>query len=290
MRLRNRADRRTWIWAFLFMPAAVALHYARPALSLWLAPVSFYLAYCAGVIMHNHNHCPTFTGRRANAFLSAWLSFFYGFPTFAWIPTHNRNHHRYVNRPGDATITSLAGARNTPLAAARYFFASAAGQAPLIARFLREVRCRDRRLFAACLSQYAVVFGGHAAALSLALLLHGPAAGAIVYLASLGAPALGALWGLAFTNYVQHVDCDARSRWNHSRNFVSRWMNYLVFDNGFHTVHHERPGLHWSRLREEHAKIVHLVDPRLIEGSILGYCLKAYVLGRAPAQALEPVA
>jgi hypothetical protein len=32
------------------------------------------------------------------------------------------------------------------------------------------------------------------------------------------------------------TDCDEASRWNHSRNFVSGWMNFLVFDNGFHTA------------------------------------------------------
>ena len=36
-----------------------------------------------------------------------------------------------------------------------------------------------------------------------------------------------------FTNYVQHVDCDPSSRWRRSRDFVSSWMNFFVFDNGF---------------------------------------------------------
>ena len=51
----------------------------------WLLPVSMYLAYCAGVIAHNHNHSPTFTRRRLNTVLSMWISLFYGHPVFVWI-------------------------------------------------------------------------------------------------------------------------------------------------------------------------------------------------------------
>ena len=40
-----------------------------------------------------------------NQIFGNWISIFYGYPTFAWIPTHNLNHHKYVNRAGDATIT-----------------------------------------------------------------------------------------------------------------------------------------------------------------------------------------
>ncbi len=58
-----------------------------------------YLAYCAGVIAHNHNHSPTFTRRRPNTVFSMWISLFYGHPVFAWIPTHNQNHHRFTESP-----------------------------------------------------------------------------------------------------------------------------------------------------------------------------------------------
>ena len=67
--------------------------------------MSCYLALSAGVIAHNHNHSPTFRGRTLNAIFGNWLSIFYGYPTFAWVPTHNLNHHKFVNKAGDATIT-----------------------------------------------------------------------------------------------------------------------------------------------------------------------------------------
>jgi fatty acid desaturase len=262
------------------MPGAVALQYGIPALAGWLLPLSIYLAYSAGVIAHNHNHCPTFVRRGPNALLGAWISLFYGYPVFAWIPTHNRNHHKFVNRPGDASITWRATPRNGLMAAVTYGFVAAAAQAPLTAAFLDRARAGDRRAYFTYRAQQVFVFGGHAAALVVALALFGPARGAGVYASALGVPAIGALWGLMFTNYVQHVDCDPWSRWGHSRDFTSRWLNLLVFDNGFHSVHHEQPGLHWSELRAAHRRVAHLLDPRTQESSIAGYAFKAYVLGK----------
>jgi beta-carotene hydroxylase len=233
MRLRHRSDVRTLVWALALMPAAVAAQYANPRLAGWLLPVSMYLAYSAGVIAHNHNHSPTFTGRRANALFATWISLFYGYPVFAWIPTHNDNHHKFVNGPGDATTTLAMARKNTLASALTFPVISAAAQVPLIARFLARAKRNNPRAHAVYLAQHVVVFGGHAAACGVAMALHGGVRGAAVYLSALGVPAAAALWGLMFTNYVQHVDCDLASRWRRSRDFVSSWMNFFVSTTAF---------------------------------------------------------
>ena len=106
MLLRNRGDWRTLVWVALMVlvaSAQLATH-AMP----YLLPLSCYLALSAGVIAHNHNHCPTFRSRRLNNLFAYCLSVFYGYPTFAWIPTHNLNHHKFANRAGDATTSPEA--------------------------------------------------------------------------------------------------------------------------------------------------------------------------------------
>ncbi|MBX3191190.1 MAG: fatty acid desaturase [Labilithrix sp.] len=287
MRPRVIADYRAMLWVFGFMPLVAAVAFARPRLALPLMPLSIYLAYCAGVLAHNHNHRPVFSKHWENALYSGVISFFYGYPTFAWIPTHNENHHRHRNGPGDVTATSRHTSRNTAWAAFTFFFASARWQAPLIVRYLRRIARRSKRAFAWLLGQYALVFGGHAAACALAIALHGTRAGVVVYLSALGIPAGAALWGLMFTNYVQHVDCDPASPHDHSRNFVSPWLNFLLFDNGYHTVHHERPGLHWSELRAAHEAMSAKIDPRVVEPSFFRWCLDAYVLSARGASGRE---
>jgi beta-carotene hydroxylase len=279
MILRNPADRRTLIWAFVFFPGIAALQYIFPQLAWWLLPLSMYLGYCAAIFSHNHNHCPTFVSRRGNAFFAAWISIFYGYPTFAWIPTHNLNHHKYVDRAGDATITWRFTKRNNLVMAVLYFFVSAYYQSGPTNEYIRKARRGNRAMYRQILIQYVVVFGSHLAMLALAIALHGLRRGLAVYFSALGIPAAFALWVIMFTNYIQHVHCDPWSEHNHSRNFVSPANNYFVFNGGYHTVHHEHPGVHWSKYPALHAQIADQIHPALNESSIIGYSLKVYILG-----------
>jgi fatty acid desaturase len=52
----------------------------------------------------------------------------------------------------------------------------------------------------------------------------------------------------------------------------------MMFNNGFHTVHHNKASLHWSKLPEAHAKIAHLIEPHLNEKVILVYLFKTYII------------
>jgi fatty acid desaturase len=86
------------------------------------------------------------------------------------------------------------------------------------------------------------------------------------------------LWTIHLFNYEQHVRTDPWSKHDHSRNFVSPVLNFLLFNNGYHTAHHENPGLHWSRLPDAHVKIADAIHPDLKQGSLWWYWLKQYVL------------
>jgi len=59
-------------------------------------------------------------------------------------------------------------------------------------------------------------------------------------------PNLYAVWGIFGTNFWQHDGCDENHPYNHSRNFVGAWFNFLVCNNRNHGAHHMRPALHWS--------------------------------------------
>ena len=71
---------------------------------------------------------------------------------------------------------------------------------------------------------------------------------------------------------------DTTSEWNHSRNFVGRAFNWIMCNNGYHTIHHNRAGLHWSVLHEAHAReVVPRIDPALDEPSMVLYLLRTYL-------------
>ncbi len=281
MRLRFVEDRRTLVWAFGLFPLGPALAFSYPTLLPWLAPLLLYCSYLSGVLTHNHNHVPVFRSRRVNLAYGAWLSVFYGFPIFSWIPTHNQNHHRFHNGEGDMTATarhaptdSLRAALTYPLASSRYQVRALAG---FVSAAFRTRSARAWRISA----EIAALIVAHAALLILAIALHGSRQGALVYFFALGLPALLGTYWMMLTNYLQHVGCDPTSEHDHSRNFVSPFWNWLVFDNGYHTVHHEHPSQHWSRYRELHQRRERQILAELKPATILGFAARRYLSGSA---------
>ena len=131
------------------------------------------------------------------------------------------------------------------------------------------------------IGQYVTLAGVQAGLLALACVTHHDVwwRGLEIWFFGFGVSAMFANWSMIFVNYIQHVHADPWSEHNHSRNFLSPLGNWLVFNNGYHTAHHESAGLHWTRLPALHAKFGHLIDPELNQPSIFGYCIRAYLLG-----------
>jgi fatty acid desaturase len=284
MQLRFREDRRTLFWAFMLFPLLPALGYARPW-TLWFSlPILLYSSYCAGVLTHNHAHCPVFRARRWNRAYNLWLSVFYGCPVFVWFPTHHANHHRYLNGEGDVTRTSRHSRKNGAWSALSYPLRSTREQWPLIWSYWARARARGGTRFAELVSEVSAMILGHVVLLVLAVALHGAWLGSAVYALAFGLPAALSPYWMMLTNYLQHVDCVPDSPDNHSRNFVSPLFNWFVFDNGYHTVHHDQPGLHWSCYRALHQQRAARMAERLNQNSFFGYCFEQYVA--APLWAL----
>lgn len=274
---RHSADYRTLLWA-LCMPLVLVAQVANPKLVPYLAPVSFYLAMAAGTMAHNHNHSPTFKSRRMNAWFAMWLSVFYGYPSFAWVPTHNLNHHKHVNRAGDATITWRHTNRNTWYVAITYFFVSSYYQAAPIKEYIRKAKLSNPRLYRQIVTQYAVWIGCLVAVLATSIALHGLKTGLFTFVFAFGLPSIFGPWTMMWFNYMQHVHCDPWSKHDHSRNITGAIFNFLVFNNGLHTVHHENPGAHWSTLPALHAKVAGQIHPALNQRSFWWWILRGYVI------------
>ena len=277
---RNPADYRTVLWVALAI-LLVSAQYARPDWVVYLSPISCYLAIACGVIAHNHNHRPTFHSTRLNNALGHILTVFYGYPTMMWIPTHNLNHHHFVNRPGDATITWRYTNKHHLAAVATYPLVSGYFQSDPIKKYIRTAQRKNRHLYRRILFQYAVWIGTYGCMLFLAWYLyheHRRGVGLYVWFFSLLLPAFCSASLIMVFNYIQHVHADAWSEHDHSRNFTGPVFNYLFFNNGYHTAHHEHPGLHWSQLPAAHAKISVEINPQLNERSVCWFMFRQYVL------------
>jgi len=242
-------------WAYGFNPFVYFLY--------------LFLSIAVTVMAHNHNHIPVWRSKGMNAFMDYWLTVFYGFPAFAWIPTHNMNHHSLNNREGDYTITYRFTEHNHLLMLLTYPSVSSFYQQKPIREYLKNQLREDRPYGLFCLSQYVLLIAWTVTALIIdwkkALLF-------VVIPQQVG------LFSVLVFNFVQHVHADEESKFNHSRNFIG-FLNTLLFNNGYHTIHHERAGLHWSKTPEGHAKIAANISPRLVERSFWGYIWKNYFLG-----------
>lgn len=276
--VRNRSDRRSLFWSLGLFPLPIIVAIVRPQAAIWMLPLTLYLAFCAGVLTHYHNHKGVFRSRTLNQIYSLWLSAFYGFPIFSWIPTHNQNHHKHTNGPMDATSTFRSGKSDSLREALIYPLRSSAWQLPSVVKYFGSVRRRRGPEKAWLVAQIAVVPSVQLVACAGLVYLHGWSLGIFSYIASTLAPALVAPYLMMFINYLQHVGSDPDSADNHSRNFVGRWENWLVFEAGLHTVHHENPGTHWSEYPRLHAARAERIAPILKQRNVFSFLWSRYVL------------
>lgn len=267
--LRYAADRRTLVYGLIITVLAL-VQWFLPAIYWPLVLASCVMAVPVAVIAHNHNHLGIFKSQRLNRLTDYWITVFYGFPAFGWIPTHNQNHHKLNNKAGDYTVTWRFSEKNNLLTLVTYPTISSMYQQPPIRQFLRERWKKNRRQGMFYASQFLLLL----VVLVVAFWVDWQRALLLVVL-----PQQVSLFAVLTFNYVQHVHADEESPTNHSRNFVGGFLNAYLFNNGFHTVHHDTPGLHWSLTPAAHAKIAHTIDPSLIETSFWGYILRVYVLG-----------
>jgi len=244
------------------------LEWSVASVALWVW--AMFMAVSISVMAHNHNHVRMWSNGAMNVLTDWWITCFYGFPVFAWVPTHNMNHHKHTNRDGDYTITYRLSESNNLVTLLTYPSISGGYQQFAIRDYIKALWQRNPKGFWLAMMQVVVLL-----AFTIGLLvLDWRRALLFVVL-----PQQFALFTVLIFNYVQHVHADEESRWNHSRNIVGPWMNMLLFNNGFHTVHHNNPGMHWSELPAAHAAIAHNIDPSLNERSFWWYMTRNYVLG-----------
>lgn len=265
------------LWAFGF-PAGGEVNWT---VVLTLTPILCFMGIQDAVISHNHNHVPIFLDKWANLGVGVVISFFYGFPSFGWIPTHNMNHHHFNNKPGDHSITTRPRRKVGLLAAVMYPTVTSLTQTRLIGPFLKKCKTQNPFIYWRGIVEYVTFYGGMVAM----FLIDWRPALCLVIVQQV------ALFVIQHFNYIQHIETDSYSKRNHSRNFTGWMLNFLLFNNGYHTVHHDKPGTHWSKTPELHRAIESEIDPRLNCPSFWGFWFRTFVFrafGGKPAAETIP--
>lgn len=227
--------------------------------SLWTVAgvMAGLLAFSAmpGSISHNHHHVPTFTRPLLNRWYEVILFLETGVPPYAWTLHHNIGHHKdYLDQEKDPANWRLAD--GSVMSRVRYDVVGALRIYPEIWRIGRDHPVLFRR-FKRWSSVSLVVLGVFVAI--------DPAKALVLFIAPMPLMYLG----LLDNTYMQHSDLDTSSELTASRNTVNKFYNFISWNLGYHTAHHMKPYVHWSRLPGLYAELESRIPDGLKCNSVL---------------------
>jgi fatty acid desaturase len=276
--LRYGEDLRTFGFGFLCLGSMIAQWQLRDiSKESWLTFTGFFVlttfqSFQGGVSVHNAAHCPPFKTDTLNRAFFFFLTLWQGAPVQAYVPGHNLSHHKYLQTRRDIMRTSKMKFGSQLLNLLLFF--------PTIFKsiqnndfsYMSAQRRKNRAIYRYWSQEFAVL---HVMLIAL-LWLDWKKMLCIYFL-----PAVVGKDGLVTLNVLQHDGCDPKHKYNHSRNFTSDILNYLLFNNGYHTIHHMKPGVHWSLTKQQHDDLVKdNIHPNLNQRSILWYMVKTHFLGQ----------
>lgn len=208
-------------------------------------------------IMHMHGHRPLFRSRRLNRAVEVLLCFPCIFTATEMKIYHVYYHHKGDNSPADPTST-IGYERGWR--AIWYWLRFAYGCKGFVVRelFFSEHAERWRSL-----RRWFVVDVAVCAALCLLLLWSSPRDWLLLWLV----PAVFTSVTTGYFAWLTHALAPAEpSGQSGSINTVNNLMNFFVHNQGYHSVHHRYPGIHWSEIP---SKVDMLLD--LDDGVIVPY-------------------
>jgi len=250
--LKYKADRVPVIIFFTITLIDFAVFFAVG--SAWLV-VAYFLVMITfkcliGAWNHHHQHVPMFRWKPLNRLLEMSFALHTGVTTHTWTLHHVHGHHKnYLDqeldesrwrRPSGETYGYLMYSTVTALTA--YPRAYAVGRK----------HPRLQRTF--------VAYGMLTLLLIATLVFLKPVHALFLFVF----PPLISLMVTAAATHAHHSDLDTDDHMEASRNYTGKFRNLLTGNLGFHTAHHYRQGLHWSKLPELHATIEHKIPDEYI--------------------------
>lgn len=82
-------------------------------------------------------------------------------------------------------------------------------------------------------------------------------------------PMITSLLFTAFVTYDHHSGLDTQNEFEASRNNLNPLYNFFTGNLGYHTAHHHKQGVHWSKLPELHEKIKQNIPECLYTKSVI---------------------
>jgi fatty acid desaturase len=218
----------------------------------WLAGYALLMIIPKGIICawnHHHQHTLTFHSKALNRVLEFFYALHTGVTTNLWVLHHVLGHHRnFLDQSRDESSWKRRNGQR--MGALEYTFTIA------LTAYFRGYRVglkfpRVQRDF---------ILYGVLTAVSVAFLIWlRPVPALLVFLL----PMVASLLFTAWVTYDHHSGLDTDDPFAASYNNTNRLFNLLTGNLGYHTAHHYKQGLHWSKLPQLHAQIAHRIPVEL---------------------------
>mmetsp|Transcript_10631 Transcript_10631/g.17355 ORF Transcript_10631/g.17355 Transcript_10631/m.17355 type:complete len:398 (+) Transcript_10631:483-1676(+) len=228
-----------------------------------------FLAFQGAVTVHNAIHCPIFKDHWKNTWFQVVISVWFGHCASSYVPGHNLSHHRNLQTKKDIMRTTKMNYRWNFLNGLLFMPTVLASTSSNDFKYFQVQRSMDRPIYYQ-LRLEAVIYVG----LQLVLAIHSPKTWFFAY----WLPCVVGKYMIISLNMLQHDGADPNSKYNHSRNFVGKELNYFCFNNGYHGIHHMYPGKHWALLKHEHeTRVQPHIHPNLDWDNIFVYMFRQFI-------------
>jgi fatty acid desaturase len=194
---------------------------------------------------HHHQHVPMFEVEWLNRLLEVVFALQTGVTSQTWVLHHTLGHHvNYLDQRADESRwaredgTTMGALEYTAVVAATaYRRAYDVGQ-----RFPRQ-----RRIF--------LGMGVLTLAIVAGLIAWRPLPALFVFVLPMAISLLITVWA----THSHHAGKPVTSHFVACNNIIHRGYNLLTGNLGYHTAHHHKPGVHWSKLPALHDAIAHRI-------------------------------
>ena len=202
---------------------------------------------------HHHQHVATFKSNVLNRLLELSYALHTGVTTNTWLLHHVLGHHQnFLDQDKDESRWKRADGQR--MGVLEYTLNVAATAYPRAYRVGRRYPTHQRQF---------LIFTGLSFALVAGLVAYRPLAGFMLF----ALPMVCSMLYTAWVTYDHHSGLDTDNQFHASYNNLNKWFNRLTGNLGYHTAHHYRQGVHWSKLPELHARIQHQIPPHLYRES-----------------------
>lgn len=240
-----------------------------------LLALVLYVRTFAAFAQHNHAHLAVFNWGPLNALFDVLLAQNTGYPTALWELHHNRGHHRHFLDPARDVGSIVIAGTDRVMSRSRY---ALRGNLRIhydsICIGLDEGRAGRKTLLPKLLAETLV----QSLLTGLLLWWNWPLALAFVVV-----PNFLSAWLIWWQSYPHHLELPGTNVYDSSISVEQRLYNLLTFNIGHHTVHHEKPTLHWSLLPARTALVRDRIHPACFREShkTVGNSMLASVTSRA---------